>query len=218
MTTDSDRPDDVQPTAHAVVSPSPAPRWRQSPVDGSTKALIGVLLAGIAGMVFFLFIHVSKDGRIHPGPVAAHAECTRGQPDCLPEVNYTDTAGVAYKRDQLAGKVVLVNFWATWCHPCQSEIPALSKVYDKYKAKGVVFLGVMTDNVDSQRLLNFQSDYEMSYPVVRANSDLMVSFNYPDALPTTFVYDKGGKQVFSHVGPVREADLDSLLGQLVAQN
>lgn len=218
MTTDSDRPDDVQPTAHAVVSPSSAPRWRPSPVDGSTKALIGVLLAGIAGMVFFLFIHVSKDGRIHPGPVAAHAECTRGQPDCLPEVNYTDTAGVAYKRDQLAGKVVLVNFWATWCHPCQSEIPALSKVYDKYKAKGVVFLGVMTDNVDSQRLLNFQSDYEMSYPVVRANSDLMVSFNYPDALPTTFVYDKGGKQVFSHVGPVREADLDSLLGQLIAQN
>jgi cytochrome c biogenesis protein CcmG/thiol:disulfide interchange protein DsbE len=218
MTTDSDRPDDVQPTAHAVVSPTSSRRWRQAPTDGSTKALIGVLLAGIAGMVIFLFVHVSKDGRIHPGPIAAHAECTRGQPDCLPEVNYTDTAGVAYKRDQLAGKVVLVNFWATWCHPCQSEIPALSKVYDKYKAKGVVFLGVMTDNVDSQRLLNFQSDYEMSYPVVRANSDLMVSFNYPDALPTTFVYDKGGKQVFSHVGPVREADLDSLLGQLIAQN
>jgi hypothetical protein len=53
---------------------------------------------------------------------------------------------------------------------------------------------------------------------VRANSDLMVSFNYPDSLPTTFVYDKFGKQVFSHVGAVREADLDSLLGQLVAQN
>lgn len=218
MTTDSDRPDDVHPTAPAVVSPTSAPRWRHTPTDGSTKALIGVLLAGIAGMVIFLFVHVSRDGRIHPGPTAAHAECTRGQPDCLPEVNYTDTAGVAYKRDQLAGKVVLVNFWATWCHPCQSEIPALSHIYDKYKAKGVVFLGVMTDNPDSQRLLNFQSDYEMSYPVVRANSDLMVSFNYPDALPTTFVYAKGGKQVFSHVGPVREADLDSLLGQLVAQN
>ena len=142
----------------------------------------------------------------------------KATPDCLPEVNYTDTAGVSYKRDQLAGKVVLVNFWATWCHPCQSEIPALSKAYDKYKSKGVVFLGVMTDNVDSQQLLNFQSDYEMTYPVVRANSDLMLSFNYPDALPTTFVYDKGGKQVFSHVGPLREADLDSLLAQLVAQN
>jgi thiol-disulfide isomerase/thioredoxin len=212
MTTDSDRPDAIRRAAHALIPPSAGPS------NGSTQALVGILLAGIAGMVIFLFVHVSKDGRIHSGPAAAHAECTRGRPDCLPEVNYTDTAGVTYKRDQLAGKVVLVNFWATWCHPCQSEIPALSKAYDKYKSKGVVFLGVMTDNADSQQLLNFQSDFEMTYPVVRANSDVLLSFNYPDALPTTFVYDKGGKQVFSHVGALRESDLDSLLGQLVAQN
>jgi thiol-disulfide isomerase/thioredoxin len=185
----------------------------------STKALIGILLAGSAGIVIFLFVHLSSDPSkgIVIGPGKAEA-CQRGHDNCLPDVKYVDTTGHAYNADSLTGKVVVVNFWATWCHPCQSEIPALSKAYDKYKAKGVVFLGVMTDNVDSQQLLNFQSDYEMSYPVVRANSDLMVSFNYPDSLPTTFVYDKFGKQVFSHVGAVREADLDSLLGQLVAQN
>ena len=205
MTTDSDP--DTQ-AAPAVPPPSPS---------SSTRALIGILLAGIAGMIIFLFVNISKDGKIRPGPTKAHAGCTRGQRDCLPEVNYIDTTGVAYNRDSLAGKVVLVNFWATWCHPCQKEIPDLSKAYDKYKAKGVVFLGVMTDSPDSQTLLNFQSDYDMTYPVVRANSDLMVSYNYPDALPTTFVYDRGGKQVYSHVGPLRESDLDSLLGQLVAQ-
>jgi thiol-disulfide isomerase/thioredoxin len=192
---------------HAVAPPAS---------NTSTKALIGVLLAGTAGMIIF-FVHLSKDGTIRPGPTPAHAECARGQRDCLPDVNYTDTAGVAYSHDSLAGKVVLVNFWATWCHPCQKEIPDLSKAYDKYKAKGVVFLGVMTDTPDSQALLNFQSDYEMSYPIVRSNSDLMVSYNYPDALPTTFVFDRGGKQVFSRVGPVRENELDTLLGQLVAQ-
>jgi len=184
---------------------------------GSTKALIGVLLAGTAGMVIFLFVHLSKDGGIRPGPASAHAECTKGERDCLPDVNYTDTDGVAYTHASLAGKVVLVNFWATWCHPCQKEIPDLSRVYDKYKSKGVVFLGVMTDAPDNQTLLNFKSDFEMSYPIVRSNSDLMVSFNYPDALPTTFVYDRGGKQIYNHVGPLRERELDSLLGQLAAQ-
>jgi thiol-disulfide isomerase/thioredoxin len=196
-------------------SPGRSHRPRTS---GSTKALIGVLLAGLAGMIIFLFVHVTKDGKLRPGLTSVHAECKHGERDCLPEVNYTDTSGVKYSREQLAGKVVLVNFWATWCHPCQKEIPDLSKAYDKFKAKGVVFLGVMTDSPDNQTLLNFQSDYDMTYPVVRANSDLMVSFHYPEALPTTFVFDRGGKQVYSHVGPVRESDLDSLLGQLVAQN
>jgi thiol-disulfide isomerase/thioredoxin len=215
MTTDpadparSHPPHDDAPSARAASPPTST---------GGTKALIGLLLAGTAGMIIFLFVHLSKDGGIRPGPARAHAECAKGQRDCLPDVNYIDTTGVGYSHDSLAGKVVLVNFWATWCHPCQQEIPALSKVYEKYKRQGVVFLGVVTDNPDGNQLLNFQSDHEMTFPVVRASSDLMVSYNYPDALPTTFVFDRGGKQVFNRVGALRESELDALLGQLVAQN
>ena len=210
MTTDPDRTD-ADRNAARVLSPA-------APSSGSTKALIGMLLAGTIGLVIFLFVHLSRDGGIRPGPTPAHAECTKGQRDCLPDVSYVDTAGVTYTRDALAGKVVLVNFWATWCHPCQAEIPALSKVYDKYKAKGVAFFGVMTDSPGNQELLNFQSDHEMTYPVVRGNSDILSSYNYPPSTPTTFVYDRHGKQVLSQVGAVRESDFDALLGQLVAQN
>lgn len=187
------------------------------PSSGSTKALIGLLLAGTAGMIIFLFVHLSKGGGIRSGMPQAHAGCTKGASDCLPDVSYVDTTGVAYTRDSLAGKVVLVNFWATWCRPCEKEIPDLSKAYDKYKAKGVVFLGVLTDTPDSQQLLNFQSDHDMSYPVVRASDAVMVAFNFPSALPTTFVYDRTGKQVFSRVGPVRESELDVVLAPLAAQ-
>jgi len=207
MTTDTE-PTDRQ-AAHAAA--------RRTPSSGSTKALIGMLLAGTVGLIIFLFVHLSRDGGIRPGPTPAHAECTKGQRDCLPDVSYVDTAGVTYTRDALAGKVVLVNFWATWCHPCQAEIPALSKIYDKYKSKGVVFLGVLTDTPDSQQLLNFQSDHDMTYPVVRANRQLMASYDEPSSLPTTFIFTRGGKQVFNRVGALRESELDSVVAQLVAQ-
>lgn len=190
-----------------------------STTTSSTKTLIGLLLAGSVGVIIFLFVHLSSDPSrpIEVGSKKA-AACTKGQRDCLPDVNYTDTTGKAYTPAELAGKVVVVNFWATWCRPCQSEIPDLSKAYAKYKAQGVVMLGVMTDQPDNNQLLNFQSDYDMTYPVVRSNSDIMVSYSYPEALPTTFIFDRGGKQVFSHVGPLRQEKLEQILAPLVAQS
>src|SRR5574338_1241188 len=88
----------------------------------------------------------------------AQAACTGGD-ECLPDINFVDTTGVAHTPDQLRGKVVVVNFWATWCGPCKKEIPDLSKLYKQYKDKGVVMLGVLTnDNPTQGELLNFQSD------------------------------------------------------------
>jgi thiol-disulfide isomerase/thioredoxin len=187
----------------------------------STKALIGILLAGTAGVVIFLFVHLSGDsGKIEIGSKHASAACTRGQGNCLPEVKYIDTTGKAYTPETLAGKVVVINFWATWCHPCQKEIPALSKVYDQLKSKGVVMLGVVTDTPapSDNDLLNFQSDNVMSYPIVRVSSDILTAFQYPQALPTTFVFDKGGHQVGApHLGPVNADQLAQQLSELLAQ-
>ena len=185
----------------------------------STKALIGVLLAGTAGMIIFLYVHLSTtDGKIELG--ASHAQaCSKAAGDCLPDVSYTDTTGKTYTPASLKGKVVVVNFWATWCHPCQQEIPGLSRVYQKYKDKGVVFLGIMADQnpPSDAQLAQFESDYSLKYPVVRINSDILVSYNYPDALPTTFVYNKSGKQVWSQQGGIDEDTLSQLLDQYVAE-
>lgn len=200
---------------HLTDPSAPAPRVV---LPRSTKAWILVVLAGMAGMIVFLFVHLQTGGGIQTGAAPVHAECARGQPDCLPDLNYVDTIGVAYSRDSLAGKVVLVNFWATWCRPCEKEIPDLSRMYEKYKDKGVAFLGMLVDNPDSQKLLNFQSDHDMSYPVVRASRELMAAYGDPDAYPTTFVYDRTGKQVYHHLGLLREREIDALLGGLVARN
>ncbi|HEU0036601.1 MAG TPA: TlpA disulfide reductase family protein [Kofleriaceae bacterium] len=147
----------------------------------------------------------------------AEAACTRGSANCLPDVKYVDTDGVAYTPESLAGKVVVVNFWATWCKPCMKEIPDLSKVYEKYKGQGLVMLGVLaSDNPDNATLLNFRSDNEMTFPVVRANSDILISYEYPGSLPTTFVFDRQGRRVTSNVGAMRAEKLTEILDPLLA--
>lgn len=189
-----------------------------SRTNTSTKALIGVLLAGSVGVIIFLFVHLSDDPSkpISIGSTKA-AACTQGQL-CLPDVNYVDTTGRVYTPKDLAGKVVVINFWATWCRPCLKEIPDFSRAAERYQERGVVVLGILTsDDPDDDKLLNFQSDNDMTYPVVRANSDILVSYQYPDGLPTTFVFDRGGRQVFHHKGPLKESRLAEVLEPLVAQ-
>jgi thiol-disulfide isomerase/thioredoxin len=145
----------------------------------------------------------------------AQAACAGGD-ECLPDLKYIDTTGVAHTPDSMRGKVVVINFWATWCAPCKKEIPDLSKLYLKYKDKGVVMLGILSnDNPSEGELLNFQSDAVMEFPIVRQSSDILVSFNYPQALPTTFIFDKAGRRVGKpRVGAIKADELDATLAQL----
>jgi thiol-disulfide isomerase/thioredoxin len=133
-------------------------------------------------------------------------------------VSLVDTVGTAYTPQSLAGKVVIVNFWATWCKPCLKEIPDLSRVYEQYKDRGLVILGVLTkDDPDNQQLLNFQSDNMMSYPVVRYNSDILFSYGDPPVLPMTFIYDRRGKLVHRPRGTLHADQLVQLVEPLLAQ-
>jgi thiol-disulfide isomerase/thioredoxin len=192
----------------------------QQPNSSSTssKALIGVLLAGTAGIIIFLFVHLSSSNTPTIGSKKAAASCTKGD-QCLPDVSYIDTSGTAYTKPSLNGKVVVINFWATWCKPCLKEIPDLSKISEKYKGRGVVVLGILaSDNPDNATLLNFQSDNEMTFPVVRATSDILVSYDYPGSLPTTFIYDRAGRQAYTHVGALSAEKLEQILGPLISAN
>jgi thiol-disulfide isomerase/thioredoxin len=188
----------------------------------STRALIGLFLAATAGIVIFLFVHLSSgpSGKLQVGARTAAAACTKGATgsECLPDVTYLDVDGRVYPRDQLNGKVVIVNFWATWCDPCRREIPAFSKVAEKYKDK-VVMLGVMSAQraPDPPTLLNFMSDNEMTYPVLRSTPQIEAAFEYPDVIPTTFIFDGRGVRREHRRGPMSEAQLSSVIDQLLGE-
>jgi thiol-disulfide isomerase/thioredoxin len=121
--------------------------------------------------------------------------------------------------ESLKGKVVVVNFWATWCGPCKKEIPAFNRVYAKYKDQGVVMLGVLHDqSVDAQGALNFMSDNEFTYPVVVADQDVLAAYHFPNALPTTFIYDRNGWIVEEHKGPMSEQQLSAQLEKTLGRS
>jgi thiol-disulfide isomerase/thioredoxin len=134
--------------------------------------------------------------------------CYQDGPACLPPIDYVDTTGKVWTPDELSGKVVVINFWATWCRPCQFEIPDLAKVARKYKDQGFIILGFMSDQPSDAKLKAFRERYGLDYPVIRVDRALSDAFGQPRALPTNFVYDRNGHLVFDRPGAVSAAQLE----------
>jgi thiol-disulfide isomerase/thioredoxin len=101
--------------------------------------------------------------------------------------------------DGLKGKVVLVDFWASWCGPCKGSFPVLEELHKKYGEKGVVILGV---NVDEKRELmaEFLAKHPVSFPIVRDQKQELVKKASIGTMPTSFVLDGTGKIRFVHNG------------------
>lgn len=117
----------------------------------------------------------------------------------VPSFTATDVEGKTISSADLRGKVVLVNFWATWCGPCRIEIPDLIALQAKYRDQLVV-LGISEDDGDVSLVKKFAAERNINYPLVMATPELRKLFPEMMALPTTFVLDRDGKLVQKTVG------------------
>jgi thiol-disulfide isomerase/thioredoxin len=141
-----------------------------------------------------------------------------------PEVTFKDLQGKDVSLASLKGKVVLVNFWATWCEPCQVEIPWMINFQKKYADKGFTLLGVAMDeegkSVVEPYVQKTQFDVAghpmtMNYPIVLGDDDLAAKFGGLLGLPTSYVITREGKIAKRYIGLASEGDLDKLIQSLL---
>jgi thiol-disulfide isomerase/thioredoxin len=111
----------------------------------------------------------------------------------LPEFSSRDLQGREISSADLRGKVVLIDFWATWCQPCKKEMPGYQKLLDRYGSRGFAVVGFKLDIMkDTEDPILFAKKIGVRYPLMVADDDLKQSFGGIEGIPTTMLYDRQG--------------------------
>lgn len=166
-----------------------------------------VALAGLAGCTQHSATSANtKEAVVAPGEIGSR----------LPEFSVTDLHGHPLSSADLHGKVVLIDFWATWCQPCKKEMPGYQKLLDRYGPRGFVVIGLKFDTMaDSEDPISFAKKIGVHYPLAIASEDLKEKFGGIEGLPTTMLYDRQGvlrqKVIGFEYSDVIESQVETLL-------
>jgi thiol-disulfide isomerase/thioredoxin len=128
-----------------------------------------------------------------------------------PAWQLTTLDGKAIGTEQLKGKVVVVDFWATWCGPCIHEIPGYIALQKKYADRGLVIVGLSVDQQGADTVSKFISARGINYPVALATPEVISAFGDIEAIPTTILIDRDGNIRHRKVGAMETADYEKLL-------
>ncbi len=164
----------------------------------------------------FLIGGCKKDENQNANAAAATTNGTAvSESDKLPDFTLKSLTGDEVNLRQLEGqKVVVVNFWATWCGPCRHEIPDFNDVYSRYRDRGVEFLGIAVDESPETVLPEFLQDHPISYPILLGSPDLTFRYGVR-GLPTTFIIDRAGKITKRTIGAMSTQSLETELDKLL---
>ena len=128
-----------------------------------------------------------------------------------------DTEGRTQSLGQWKGKVLIVNFWATWCVPCRTEMPEFVKAQQEFGGRGLQFIGIAID--EPEKVKRFAAEVGLNYPALLGGYggiELSKTMgNRLGALPFTIIIDRAGHVAHTQLGPIKEANLRSIVQQLL---
>jgi thiol-disulfide isomerase/thioredoxin len=136
-----------------------------------------------------------------------------------PKLELSDIPGARRRHAQFKGKVLVVNFWATWCVPCKTEMPEFTRVYAAYRNRGVEFLGAANEPRSARpKVQEFMKTFEMQFPVwLEATEDNLKTFGIGPGLPGTIIFDSQGRIAARIPGPTDAEQLQQLIDRVLSE-
>jgi peroxiredoxin len=129
-----------------------------------------------------------------------------------PDIGLTDLSGRNVSLASLSGKVVLVDFWASWCKPCEEELPVLERLYARYKKDGFVIVGVSVDK-DASKVSRFLRRTKLSFPIVHDANGVVAERYRPEKMPSSYLVNRAGMVSYVQKG-FRQADAATLESEI----
>lgn len=175
------------------------------------KIILVLIVAGVAA-AFAAYQHKQR-----PTEPASHVGPAKGAAAALLQAGFIDVEGKRQSLSQWRGKVIVVNFWATWCPPCRAEIPEFIQMQEIYQSQGVVFVGIALDQKD--KVQAFVDEVGINYPVLLGGVEAVdlarQAGNRVGGLPFTVVFDRAGEIDATEMGEVNQVRLESLIKPLL---
>lgn len=131
-----------------------------------------------------------------------------------------DMAGTQLRLSDLKGKVVLLNFFATWCPPCRDEMPSIEEAYHTYRDKGFMVLGISRDEEGNKALEPFVKEFGLSFPVVLDLELQAFNLYFVRGIPVSYLLDRQGRIAGMHIGPAdwNSPEAQALIEQLLEES
>lgn len=141
----------------------------------------------------------------------------RSGPTTMPQYDYVSLTGEPLSAESLRGKVVLVNFWATWCLPCRVEMPALDAMHRRHADSGFVVVGLAVDRVSTEAVRAFVAERGVSYPIAHVGPEAEAAFGGVQGYPMSFLLDRTGRIRHRVIGPVAPVSLEPAVRRLLKE-